>query len=130
MDPFVVIMVGGVAGVIVALLLLGMYYPGSGTDVLDWKPTRSIDVEIQNEIDDLEQMLEAANKRRRARGEPELTEASLRSDVAADLLVNVQLREDYLADQEIAQMLEAKNARRRAKGQAEITLAEFKASLE
>lgn len=130
MDPFVVIMVGGVAGVLIALLLLGLYYPGSGHDVLQWQPTRSAEVEVQNEIDDLDQMLEAANARRRARGEAELTEESLRHDVAADLEANHRRRDDYLADLEIAQMLDAKNARRRTKGLPEITIDEYRASLE
>jgi hypothetical protein len=130
MDPFVVIIVGGTAGLVLALILLGLYYPGSGTDVVDWRPTRSAEVEIQNEIDDLDQMLEAANSRRRARGEAELTEESLRHDVAADLAADVKRRDDYLADLEVVQMLEVKNERRRAKGLPEITLEEFKASLE
>jgi hypothetical protein len=72
-DPFVVIIFGGVAGLVIALLLLGWLAPGSGAQQLDWRPTRSVAVEVQNEIDDLDQMLEAANARRRRRGERELT---------------------------------------------------------
>ena len=65
---------------VVALLLIGRYYPGSGADVLDWKPTRSPEVEIQNELDDVAQMLEAQNEIRRRRGLPDRTE----DDVTAD----------------------------------------------
>jgi hypothetical protein len=130
MDPFVVLMFGGLLAIIVALLLLGTFYPGNGTDVLEWKPTRSAEVEVQNEIDDIDQMLEAANKRRRARGQEELTEESLRADVAEHLNDSHKRRDDYMADLEIVQMLEAKNRRRTAKGLPEMTLEEFKASLE
>ena len=43
-------------------LAIGKYHPVSGAEVLDWKPTRSPEVEAQNEIDDIRQMLEAQNK--------------------------------------------------------------------
>jgi hypothetical protein len=83
-DPFALIMLGGVAGLVIALLLLGRFYPGSGAEQLDWRPTRSPEVDVQNEIDDLDQMREAVNRRRRARGEPELTEDDLHARVAED----------------------------------------------
>ncbi|MEA2305904.1 MAG: hypothetical protein QOH43_3184 [Solirubrobacteraceae bacterium] len=131
MDPFVVIILGGVAGLVVALLLLGWLYPGSGADQVGWRPTRSVAVEVQNELDDLEQMLEAANARRRRRGEPELTEASVRDTVAADLRETVRRQEDHrLAELDAAQMLAAKNARRRAKGLPELTPAAYRSQLE
>jgi len=129
-DPFVAIMVGIVGGLLVALILLGLYHPRSGADALQWRPTRSAEVEVQNEIDDLDQMLEAANRRRRARGDAELTEEKLRTSVGEDLAATAKRREEYLADLDAAQMLDAKNARRRAKGLPEITLEEFRASLE
>jgi hypothetical protein len=129
-DPFVVIIFGGVAGLVIALLLLGWLAPGSGAQQLDWRPTRSVAVEVQNEIDDLDQMLEAANARRRRRGEQELTEADLRDRVAGDLREAVARREDRLAELDLAQMLAAANARRRAKGLAELSPADYRAQLE
>ena len=129
MDPFAVIIFGALAGVVVACLLLGRFYPGSGADVLDWRPTRSPGVEAQNEIDDLEQMLEAANRRRRARGDAELTEASMRAAVSEDVHAGHRRREQYLAEQEIEQMLEVKNRRRRRKGLPEITADEYRRGL-
>lgn len=130
MDPFAVIILGGVGGIVVACLLLGKYYPGSGADVLDWKPTRSAEVEAQNEIDDLEQMLEAANARRRRRGAPELTEESLHASIAAVTRETTQRRDESEADQEIEQMLEIKNRRRRKKGLPPITAEQYRAELE
>jgi hypothetical protein len=92
-DPFALIMLAIVVGLLVAFLLLGRFYPGSGAQQLDWRPTRSAEVELQNEIDDEEQMFEAINARRRARGEEELTEETVRARVAEDLAERQRLRE-------------------------------------
>jgi hypothetical protein len=73
-----------VAFMIGVLLLVGHFYPGSSADLVDWKPTRSPEVEAQNEIDDIRQMMEAQNEMRRRRGAPELTEADLQRQVAED----------------------------------------------
>lgn len=125
MDPFVAIMLGGVGGLVIALLLLGRFYPGSGREVIDWSPTRSPELEAQNEIDDLEQLRELANRRRRRRGEAELSAEGLESQL---LGASDTGGEDSEAD--IAELLELANARRRRKGLSELTLEEYKASLE
>jgi hypothetical protein len=93
-DPFAAIMLGGVLLLLVALLLLGRFYPGSGARQLDWRPTRSPELEVQNEIDDMDQMREAVNRRRRARGEAELTEEHLRRRVAEDHAETLRLRRE------------------------------------
>jgi hypothetical protein len=130
MDPFALIMLGIVVALIVFVLALGRFHPKSGSDVLRWQPTRSTEMEVQNELDDLDQMLEATNRRRRARGEPELTEASLRDEVAEDVRAAQQRRESYLAQEDIRQMLDATNARRRRRGEPELTEAEMRAEVE
>jgi hypothetical protein len=66
------------------LVLVGHFYPGSGAELLDWKPTRSPELEVQNEIDDVRQMMDAQNEMRRRRGVPEMTEADLQQKVAED----------------------------------------------
>jgi hypothetical protein len=124
-DPFAIIIFGGIAGLIVALLLIGRYHPRSGADVLDWKPTRSVETEILLEFDDVDQMIEATNERRRRRGEPELTERQVREQVADDLRSQNARRADYLDRQDLAQMLEAKNERRRARGLPDIDEAQY-----
>jgi len=73
-----------IAFMIGVLVLVGRFYPGSDADLIDWKPTRSPEVEAQNEIDDIRQMMEAQNELRRRRGVPELTEAELQEKVAED----------------------------------------------
>jgi hypothetical protein len=92
-DPFALIMLALVGGLLLFLLALGRFYPGSGARQLDWRPTRSVELEVQNEIDDLDQMREAINARRRARGEAELTEETVRERVAEDLAERRRLRE-------------------------------------
>jgi hypothetical protein len=66
------------------LLALGKWYPGSGAEQVDWRPTRSPEVEAELELDDVEQMLEAQNAYRRKRGEREITEDEFREDVVRD----------------------------------------------
>ena len=45
-------------------MIVGHFYPGSSADLVDWNPTRSPEVEAQNEIDDIRQMMEAQNEMR------------------------------------------------------------------
>jgi hypothetical protein len=75
--------------VFMALLVLGIFlaigkwYPGSGADVLDWKPTRSYEDEVELELDDVDQMLEAQNERRRRSGRAEISEDDVRAELDA-----------------------------------------------
>ena len=80
-------------GLTLALLVLGFFImiglarafqDRSVADLLDWKPTRSPEVEAQNEIDDVQQMIEAQNEMRRRRGAKEITEADVRRQAAED----------------------------------------------
>jgi hypothetical protein len=73
-----------IAFMVGVLVLVGRFYPGSDAELIDWKPTRSPEVEAQNEIDDIRQMMEAQNEMRRRRGAPEMTEAELQEKVAED----------------------------------------------
>jgi len=80
---FGLFVLGGFAILIAMLLAIGRLYPGTGAEQLDWKPTRSYEDEIQLELDDIQQMLELQNERRRRRGTPELTEDQVRLEVEA-----------------------------------------------
>ena len=84
MDEFGWLVTGGMIATILIFLAIGKWYPGSGAEQVDWKPTRSIEQEIELELDDVAQMLEANNERRRASGRPELTEDGLRDELAAE----------------------------------------------
>ena len=121
MNPFVAVMVGILLLLLVGIVLLGLFYPGSGAEQVGWRPTRSPELEYQNEIDDLAQMQEAVNARRRARGAPELTEAGLREEIAEDQREQVRRADDALVEEDIAQMLALKNERRARKGLQPLT---------
>ena len=81
---FILGTLGVVLFMVGVLVLVGHFYPGSSADLIDWKPTRSPELEVQNEIDDMRQMMEAQNEMRRRRGVPEMTEAELHEKVAED----------------------------------------------
>lgn len=81
---FVLGTLGIIAFMIGVLLVVGHFYPGSSAGLVDWVPTRSPEVEAQNEIDDIRQMMEAQNEMRRRRGAPEMTEEELHRGVAED----------------------------------------------
>jgi hypothetical protein len=81
---FVLGTIGILAFIVGVILLVGRFYPGSSADLVHWEPTRSPEVEAQNEIDDVRQMLEAQNEMRRRRGAREMTEADLDAAVAED----------------------------------------------
>ena len=61
-------------------ILLGVFSKRSALDILDWKPTRSPEVEAENEIDDVEQMIAAQNEIRRRLGKPERTLDEIESE--------------------------------------------------
>ncbi len=81
---FVLITLGMVAFIILVLVLLARSYPGSGADLLDWKPTRDFETEVQLEQDDIAQMLAAQNEYRRRRGAKEITELDAERMAAED----------------------------------------------
>lgn len=84
MDGFVVVILGCGVAVLVVLVAVGKWHPLSGADVLDWKPTRSLETELELELEDVDQMIEAQNERRRRSGRPEISEESIRADVEAE----------------------------------------------
>jgi hypothetical protein len=84
MDPFPLYVFGGIIVVVGLLVLLAKLYPGSGADLLDWGSTRSLEHQIELEMQDVDQMIEAQNAYRRKRGAPELTEDEVRESIARE----------------------------------------------
>jgi hypothetical protein len=83
-DAFTIVFGGLLAFFVITVLLLGMFSKRSARDYLDWKPTRSPEVELQNEVDDVEQMIAAQNELKRRRGAPEITEEEIEARVRED----------------------------------------------
>jgi hypothetical protein len=80
-DEFAIFVFGSIVVVVIVFLLIGKFYPGSGAEQVDWKPTRSYEDEVRLELEDVDQMIEAQNERRRASGRPEISEEQIRTEV-------------------------------------------------
>lgn len=82
MDPFLAIVLGSVGLALAAFIVIGILNsPGTGSEQLGWKTSHEHDrTEAVRDAEDLEQLLEAANARRRARGEAEITVEGLLQD--------------------------------------------------
>jgi arsenate reductase len=80
-DPFTLIVTVGLVGGFLAIIALGLWHPRSGADVLDWRPTRSPEVEAQNDIDDVAQMIAAQNRIRERKGKTARTQDEVESQV-------------------------------------------------
>ena len=83
MDGFGLLVLGGIFALLGVFWYIGTRSPVSGAEVLDWRPTRSYEDEIRLEMEDIDQMLEAQNERRRRSGRPELSEDEVRAQVDA-----------------------------------------------
>jgi hypothetical protein len=83
-DAFTVVFGGTLAFFVITVVLLGIFSQRSPREYLDWKPTRSPEVEAQNELDDVAQMIEAQNELKRRRGAPEISEEEIQRRVRED----------------------------------------------
>jgi hypothetical protein len=121
-DPFALVLLGGLGAVILWVWVLGKYYPGSGLEQLGLKSAREIsETREALEAEDLDQMLAAHNRRRRARGDADITADDVELQVMRDIHAQRERRERYLADRDLDQLLEVTNARRRQRGLPERT---------
>lgn len=87
---FVLLSVALVLFVVGVIVVVGHFYSGSDADLVGWHPTRSPQVEAENEIDDVRQMVEAQNEMRARRGAPALDEDELRREVAAEEIESLE----------------------------------------
>jgi hypothetical protein len=94
---FVLLTLGMLAVIIGVLVLISHFYQGSTADLVDWKPTRSPEVEARNEIDDVRQMVEAQNEMRRRRGAAEVDENALRAEVEEEELERLRRGDPFEA---------------------------------
>ena len=92
---FILVSAGMIGFIVLCLVLLARAYPGSGADLVDWKPTRSHEVEAQLEIDDVQQMIAAQNEYRRKRGAAEITEEDAERMAREDEAIRERARRSY-----------------------------------
>ncbi|HYB24465.1 MAG TPA: hypothetical protein VED41_11750 [Solirubrobacteraceae bacterium] len=73
-ETYFLAMVLGVPALLVLICVLaGLLYREGPEELLDWRPTRSLEREAELEHGDVHQMLAALNRYRRQRGAPERT---------------------------------------------------------
>jgi hypothetical protein len=77
---------------LIMVVLARAFERNSVADIIDWKPTRSPEVEAQNEVDDVRQMIEAQNEYRRKRGAPEITEEDVERQAREDQAIRARGR--------------------------------------
>ncbi len=122
MDPLAIALLAGVAGLLLWARLIARTDQGRGTEPLGLRSARRITEDREAlEAEDLAQMLEAHNARRRRRGEVDMSVGDLERRVMEDVSEQLRRRQAYLADRDLDQLLEATNARRRARGLPERT---------
>jgi hypothetical protein len=94
-DEFSAFVLGGLLVLGGIFYALGRWYPGSGAEQVDWRPTRSYEDEVRLELEDVDQMIEAQNERRRASGRPEISEDEIRAQVEDAERWRAQARRRY-----------------------------------
>jgi hypothetical protein len=116
-DSFAIVLFGVLAVIVVWVWMIGRANQNRGMESFGLRSAQRITEDREAlEAEDLAQMLEAHNARRRRRGELEMTVADLERRVMDDRAEQSRRREEYLADRDLDQLLEATNARRRARG--------------
>jgi hypothetical protein len=97
---FILLTMGMVGFIVLLLVLLARAYPGSGADLVDWRPTRSYEDEARLEMEDVQQMMEAQNEYRRRRGEKDLTDTDVQKWAEEDEAVRQRGRLEQEAQRE------------------------------
>lgn len=85
---------------LILFVLVRAFEANSVAQIIDWKPTRSPEVEAQNEVDDVRQMIEAQNALRRKRGAKEITEADVQRQAMEDQRMRARGRGPFAQDEE------------------------------
>jgi hypothetical protein len=92
---FILLSLGLVGFIVLLLVLLARAYPGSGADLVDWRPTRSYEDEARLESEDVQQMIDAQNEIRRRRGKPDLTRSDASRMAREDQRIRERQRRAY-----------------------------------
>jgi len=116
---FVAITLGLVFLLFLILVGLGRAFQShSVADFLDWKPTRSPEVEAQNEVDDVRQMIEAQNEYRRRRGAKEITREDVERQAREDQQMRARGRGPFKQEGEVMDELDQPRPRSRKRASA------------
>ena len=111
---FELAVVGGLLALVLVFYAIGKYSSATPAEYLDWKPTRSVETEIELEMQDVSQMIEAQNERRRRDGRPLIDEDAYRNQVEMATREQRAEADAYRREQEeLREQLGEKEFRRR-----------------
>ena len=111
---FELAVVGGLLALVLIFYAIGKYSSATPAEYLDWKPTRSVETEIELELQDVSQMIEAQNERRRRDGRPLIDEDAYRNQVEMATREQRERAEAYRREQdELREQLGDKEFRKR-----------------
>ncbi len=111
---FELAVIGGLLAAVLIFYAIGKYSSATPAEFLDWKPTRSPEVEIELELQDVQQMIEAQNERRRRDGRPLIDEDAYRNQVEMASREQREAAEVYRRElEELREQLGEKEYRRR-----------------
>lgn len=113
---FALVSLGMVLFIVLVLVLLARSYPGSGADLVDWKPARDYETEFKLEEDDISQMIAAQNAYRKRRGAKEMTELDAQRMAREDQRVRERGRMD---EDSLSKLDKALREREQAPGDAD-----------
>jgi hypothetical protein len=112
---FELVVMGGVLAAFVTFYAIGKYSTRTPAEFLDWKPTRSYETEIELELEDVQQMIQAQNERRLRDGRPLIDEDDYRNMVEMHEREESVRRERIREEQEeLRRRIGDKEYRRRA----------------
>src|SRR5829696_5493720 len=97
---FELAVVGGLLALFLCFYAIGKYSKSTPAEYLDWKPTRSVEVEYELELQDVQQMIEAQNERRRRDGRPLIDEEQFRYKVEMETREDRERAEAIRREQE------------------------------
>jgi arsenate reductase len=101
-DTFSIIVTVSLGLFFLWVLALGIWHPRSGADVLQWRPTRSAEVETQNDLDDVTQMIAAQNALRERHGKVHRTQDEVEAQVRDHQRQMADYADAYWSDQRAA----------------------------
>ena len=111
---FELAVIGGLLALVLVFYAIGKYSSATPAEYLDWKPTRSVETEIELELQDVSQMIEAQNERRRRDGRPLIDEDAYRNQVEMATREQRAEADAYRREQEqLREQLGEKEYRRR-----------------
>ena len=117
---FELAVVGGIVALVIVFYAIGKYSSATPAEFLDWKPTRSYETEVELELQDVQQMIDAQNERRRRDGRPLIDEDQYRGLVEMEEREESMRRERIRTEQEAArEALGDKEYRRRQRVEEE-----------